>query len=63
MSTLSNLAHAKIPGTNIQATSGWYVAIGCIGAIALSSTQAAPLALGIMTVAFLYQLESLLKGK
>ncbi len=51
-----------IPGTNIQATAGWYVAIGCVGAIILAGTPVAPIVLAVMSVAVLYQLEQLITG-
>lgn len=58
----SPLLSSKIPGTNIQATDGWYVAIGCIGAILLAATPIAPVILAVMTIATLYQLENLIQG-
>lgn len=47
----------------IPSTSGWWVAIGCIGGIAVSGTRIAPLTTGILGVALLYQTGLLLKGK
>ena len=58
----NTLLNSKIPGTNIQATDGWYVAIGCVGAIFLAGTPVAPIVLAIMSIAVLYQLENLIKG-
>jgi hypothetical protein len=56
------LGNAKIPGTNIQASTGWYVAVGCIGSIFLAATPVAPVVLGVMPLAALYQLTQLLAG-
>ena len=58
----SPLLGAKIPGTNIQATDGWYVAVGCIGSILLAATPVAPIVLAVMTIATLFQLEHLISG-
>jgi hypothetical protein len=54
--------HPTIPGTNIQATNGWYVAVGCIGAIFLAGTPVAPVVLAVMSIAALFQLINLLQG-
>lgn len=56
------LNNATIPGTKIKATDGWYVAVGCIGAILLAATPVAPIVLAVMTIAVLFQLENLLQG-
>jgi hypothetical protein len=58
----NTLLNANLPGTNIQATAGWYVAIGCTGAILLASTPVAPVVLAVMTIALLFQLENLIQG-
>lgn len=43
--------------------SGWYVAIGIVGTIALSSTPASPYLFGLMVVASIYQLNQIVGGK
>jgi len=52
-----------IPGIKTPLTGGWWIFIGVFGAILISGTPLAPLALGIMSVALLYQVEQLIKGK
>lgn len=47
----------------ISTSSGWWVAVGCIGGIAVSGTRIAPLTTGILAVALIYQTGLLLKGK
>ena len=42
-----------------KVTYGWWVFIGCTGAILLAGTPVAPFVFGIMTIASLYQLEHL----
>ena len=42
--------------------SGWYVAIGIVGTIALSSTPASPYLFGLMVVASIYQLNKIVGG-
>jgi hypothetical protein len=56
--------------TPVQATqprfaagSGYWVTIGCLGAILLSNTPVAPFALGIIGIALIYQTNLLLEGK
>jgi hypothetical protein len=44
-------------------TDGWYVFIACIGGVLVADTRAGPLAFGILTVALIYQLQLLLRGK
>jgi hypothetical protein len=67
LNTIANggtlLGQQKIPGTNIQATSGWYVAVGCVGAVLLAATPIAPIILAVMSLALLYQATQLIAGK
>ena len=50
--------------SNIAAgNSGLFVGVALIGGILLSGTPAAPLALGILSVGLIYQLQLLLQGK
>lgn len=45
-----------------QLTQGWYITGGiCVG-IAFGNTRAAPLILGVLTVALIYQLTALVEG-
>lgn len=46
-----------------QLTTGWYVAIGLVGGILTSETRIAPITLGIISVALLYQITQLVEGK
>lgn len=50
---------ASGPNPFPQITYGWWVFIGCLGAVLLANTPVAPMVLGIMTIASLYQLEHL----
>jgi hypothetical protein len=47
----------------LKLTQGWWMTIGVITAIAVSNTPLAPVALGIIGVALLYQTSMLLEGK
>lgn len=47
----------------ISATSGWYVASTCLGGIILANTPASPYAFGVITIAILYQISSILTNK
>jgi len=49
------------PGLNL--TTGWYVLIGLAFGIFTSGTQFAPISLGILSVALLYQITQLSEGK
>jgi sorbitol-specific phosphotransferase system component IIC len=44
-------------------TDGWYVFFGVATGILVSGTQIAPIALGLLTVALLYQINLLIEGK
>jgi len=52
----------KLPN-KFQWTDGWYVAIACGTGILTADTRVGPLVFGILTVALIYQLNLLLKGK
>lgn len=55
---------AKIPGTTIQATTGWYVLIGCVGAIAVSNVPVVgDIAFVLILGANIYQINELLKAR
>jgi hypothetical protein len=47
---------------NQELTQGWYITGGIAVGIALGNTKAAPIVLGILTVALIYQLTNLLEG-
>jgi hypothetical protein len=44
-------------------TGGWYVFFGVGAGVIASGTKAAPLVLGILSIALLYQLSQLVEGK
>lgn len=44
-------------------TTGWYVFFGVAGGVLVSGTRVAPVALGILTVALLFQITQLIEGK
>lgn len=46
--------------TKIAPTQGWYVFAGIIVGVSLSSTRAAPLVMGILSLALIYQVSALL---
>ena len=48
---------------NFHMTDGWYVALACIGSVMVADTRVGPIAFGILTLAFIYQLTLLLEGK
>jgi hypothetical protein len=48
--------------SEFKITAGWYVAIGCIGGIALANTPVGPLATGLLAIALLYQVTNLIEG-
>lgn len=59
---------ALVQGSNLLGSAftldnGWWVFIGCLGALLLSGTVVAPISTGILGVALIYQLNLLLKGK
>lgn len=57
-------SNARLPGTNIIATSGWYVGVGLIACIATSHMKiVGPMTFGVMTVALIYQTNMLLSKK
>lgn len=45
-----------------QLTQGWYITGGIAVGIAFGNTRAAPIILGILTVALIYQLSALVEG-
>jgi hypothetical protein len=49
--------------SNFQLTTGWYVFIGLAFGVLTSETQIAPLSLGLLSVALLYQITQLVEGK
>lgn len=49
--------------SGLQFTQGWYIFAGCVAAIALSQTKAAPIVLGILGVACIYQLGKLIQER
>lgn len=54
----------QIPGIAHHLSSGWWVAIGCTGAIFVSGFPlVGDFAFGIMSLALIYQLDQLFKGK
>ena len=57
------MAGTKIAGIKTPVTSGWWVFIGMTGGVLLSGTSLAPIVLGIMSVALIYQTSLLLQRK
>lgn len=57
------MAGTKIAGIKTPVTSGWWVVVGMTGAILLSGTAVAPIALGIMSIALIYQTSLLLQKR
>lgn len=49
--------------STFKMTDGWYVAIACVGGIAVANTRLGPVAFGILTLALIYQLTLLIQGK
>lgn len=47
---------------NQELTQGWYLTGGLVTAIAFSNTRAAPLILGVLVVALIYQVTNLVEG-
>lgn len=63
--TTASQGQVTNPGTTntkVAPTQGWYVFAGIITGIALSSTRAAPLVMGILSIALIYQVSALLEG-
>jgi hypothetical protein len=52
----------SIPGIDATLDNGWWMTIGAGVAIAMSFTPLAPLGLGIVVVATLFQLEKMFQG-
>lgn len=52
-----------LPSGPFRWSTGWYVVFGVTAGIFLSNTRIAPLALGILTVGLLYQINLLIQGK
>jgi hypothetical protein len=52
----------SIPGIDKVLDNGWWLAIGCGVAIVITFTPLAPLGLGIVGIATLFQLEKMFKG-
>ena len=53
-----------LPGTHIKATAGWYVLIGCVGAIAVSNVRyIGVIAFAVIVIADIYQINLLLAHK
>jgi hypothetical protein len=50
-------------GTAFGLTTGWYVFFGVGGGVLLSGTKVAPIVLGILSSALLYQISQLIEGK
>lgn len=54
----------QIPGIAHKLSNGWWVAIGCTGAIFLSGFPVVGVfAFGVIALAFIYQLDMLFQGK
>lgn len=64
VSAVGNPAAPVTPvSTGLNLTTGWYVFFGLAFGVLTSGTQAAPISLGILTVALLYQITQLVEGK
>lgn len=59
----TSLASAPQTGTDNSKVGGGLVFGACIVGILVSNTQAGPIALGILSVALIFQLNQLLTGK
>lgn len=44
-------------------STGWAVAVACIGGVLLSSTPAGPYVLGVLGIALIYQTGLMIKGQ
>lgn len=54
----------QIPGIGHHLSNGWWVAIGCVGAIFASGFPiVGTFAFGIISLALIYQLDQLFKGQ
>lgn len=49
--------------SGLSLTTGWYVFFGLAFGVLTSETQLAPISLGILTVALLFQIDQLIEGK
>lgn len=49
--------------STLKLTTGWYVFIGLAFGVLTSETQIAPISLGLLSVALLYQITQLVEGK
>lgn len=54
---------ASSSGTAFGLTTGWYVFFGVGAGVLLSGTKVAPIVLGILSSALLYQISQLIEGK
>lgn len=61
MASLQQLAAAD--KTAQVADSGWYILVACVGSVLVSGTRIAPIAVGILGVSLIYQLNLMLKKK
>jgi hypothetical protein len=59
-SAASPSATGSTASTKIAPTQGWYVFAGIIVGVSLSTTRAAPLVVGILSLALIYQVSALL---
>lgn len=58
---LGTIGESATPGLNLS--NGWYVFFGLAFGILTSETQIAPISLGILSVALLYQIDQLIAGR
>lgn len=59
----SGTGQGLLSTSNFTLTTGWYVAATVVTSILVSGTKVAPLALGFMGIALIYQLQLMLQGK
>lgn len=59
----ANASPAGTYSTKFRSTQGWYMALGVVTAIMVGNTQVAPFALGILSIALLYQAGQWLQHK
>jgi hypothetical protein len=59
-SSLTGPVGESAPSLNLS--TGWWVFFGLLGGILTSETQVAPVTLGLLSVALLYQITQLIEG-
>lgn len=59
---LSGVLPAGESAPGLKLTTGWYVFIGLAFGVLTSETQFAPISLGLLSVALLYQITQMIEG-